>query len=247
MSPAHLPPTQIVKESFLKIQTNQDLIESRQRLGRWTAFSGLLALVGGLIVSFRWQSPSMIVVTYGALIIGMLLSSIGVYLADKWVQEPRADQALESAMKGFDDRYCLYNYLLPAEHVLTSPYGVTVFTVKRHGDRVRYVNGNWKHEQSILKRLQSISRERLGDPIQQMEGEMQNMETLLEQEFPDADIPVNGAVVFTHPDVVLHIDGAPDNVLHVKKLKNYLRRTNKQTERISDELLRDVQDALDHA
>jgi len=229
----------------LKVRTNHALIASRQRLGRWTAFTGLLILVGGLIVSFRWQSPMMIAATYIALIVGMLLSSIGVYLADKWVQEPRADQALENALKGFDGKYRLYNYVLPVEHVLVSPYGVTVFTVKRHGDTVRYINGKWKHEQSLLKRLQSLSRERLGDPIQQMERDVEQMGALLKQEFPDADIPVNGAVVFTNPNVDLHIDGTPADVLHVKKLKSYIRRAAKREERISGGLLSALQDVLD--
>lgn len=229
----------------MKVRTNQGLIESRQRLGRWAAFGGLLVLVGGLVVSFRSQAPVMIAVTYGALIVGMLLSSIGIYLADKWVQEPRADQALESAMKGFDDKYSLYNYLLPADHVLASPYGLMVFTVKRHGDTVRYVDGKWKHEQSILKRLQGLSRERLGDPIAQMEWEVERMEELLEQPFPDVDIPIDGTIVFTHPDVVLETDGAPADVLHVKKLKSYIRRADRRTHRISDDVLQDLEDVLD--
>ncbi|RME46372.1 MAG: hypothetical protein D6791_08445 [Chloroflexi bacterium] len=229
----------------MKVRTNQALIASRQRLGRWTAFSGLFVLVGGFIVSFRATTPALIGVTYVALIVGMILSSIGVYLTDKWVQEPRADQALQNAMKGFDDKYCLYNYMLPAEHVLVSPYGVTVLTVRRHGDTVRYINGRWKHEQGLLKRLQSLSRERLGDPVQQLERETAAMESLLEQELPGADIPINGAIVFTNPNVELHVDGAPADVLHVKKLKSYIRRANKRAERISDELLTELIDVLD--
>ncbi|MFQ5593666.1 MAG: nuclease-related domain-containing protein [Anaerolineae bacterium] len=229
----------------MKVRTDRALIASRQRLGSWTALGGLIILVGGLIVSFRWQTPVMIGATYIALIVGMLLSSVGIYLSDKWVQEPRADQSLETALKGFDDKYSLYNYVLPADHVLVSPHGVMVFAVKRHGDTVRYVNGKWKHQQNLLKRLQSLSRERLGDPIQQLGRDVARMEGLLGQEFPNADIPVSGAVVFTHPDVSLHIDGVPADVLHVKKLKSYIRRAIKREERISDELLGDLQEALD--
>ncbi|MFQ5855785.1 MAG: nuclease-related domain-containing protein [Anaerolineae bacterium] len=229
----------------MKVRTNHALIAGRQRLGRYAALAGLLILIGGLVTSFRWQTPTMIAITYVALIVGMILSSIGIYLADKWVQEPRADQALERAMKGFDDSYRLYNYVLPADHVLASPYGVMVFTVKRHGETVRYVNGKWKHEQSIFRKLQSLSRERLGDPIRQMEREVERLAELLDRELPDADIPISGAIVFTHPDVVLQTDGAPADVLHVKKLKSYIRRANKRTGRISDEVLRGLEDALD--
>lgn len=229
----------------MKVRTNHALIASRQRLGRYAAMAGLLILIAGLVTSFRWQTPTMIAVTYGALIAGMILSSIGIHLADKWVQEPRADQALESAMKGFDDNYCLYNYVLPVDHVLSSPYGIMVFTVKRHSGTVRYVAGKWKHEQGIFKRLQGLSRERLGDPIQQMDREVERMEELLGQQLPDADIPISGAVVFTHPDVVLQIDGAPADVLHVKKLKSYIRRADRRANRIGGAMLRDLEEVLD--
>jgi hypothetical protein len=229
----------------LKVRTNQALIESRQRLGRWAAFSGLLVLIAGLVISFRWQTPLMVAVTYATLIVGMILSSIGIYLADKWVQPPRADQALARAMKGFDDRHTLYNYVLPVDHVLASPYGLIVFTVKRHGDKVRYVDGRWKHEQSIFKKMQSLSRERLGDPVKQVTWEVERMAEWLDQHLPDTDIPVHGAIVFTNPVVELDADGVPADVLHVKKLKSYVRRADKRAGRISDETLRELEEMLD--
>lgn len=231
----------------MKARTNQSLIESRQKIGRWTALGGMLVLIGGLVVSFRaQQAPSMIAVSYGALLVGMILSSIGIYLADKWVQEPRTDEALKDALKGFDDRYTLYNYVLPADHVLASPYGLMVFAAKRHGDTVRYEDGRWRHEQGLFKRLQSISRERLGDPIREMESGVQAMEELLADELPDADVPLDGVIVFTHPDVILETGGAPADVLHVKKLKGYVRRADKRSDRISSGTLRDVEAVLDH-
>ncbi len=71
------------------------------------------------------------------------------------------------------------------------------------------------------------------------------MESLLGQELSGADIPINGAIVFTNPNVELHVDGAPADVLHVKKLKSYIRRANKRSERVSDELLAELIDVLD--
>lgn len=232
----------------MKIRTNHSLIEIRQRIGRYAAFGGMLVLIGGFIVSFRAQeTQSMILVSYAALIIGLLLSSVGIYLADKWLQEPRDDRALADAFKGFDDRYTLYNYVLPADHVLASPYGLTIFNVKRHGDTVRYADGKWKHEQSIFKKFQSLSRERLGDPIEDMEEDVERMAALLEQALPEAEVPVEGAIVFTHPDVVLETGGAPADVLHVKKLKSYIRRADRRLNRISNSVLEDVQALLDEA
>jgi len=215
-------------------------------MGRWTAFSGLLVLVGGLILSFRAQYDiRLVMITYGALIVGMLLSSIGIYLADKWVQPPRADEALTDALKGFDKRYRLYNYLLPAPHVLLSPYGLTVLTVKRHSDTVRYEGGRWKHEQSLFRKLQSLSRERLGDPVQQMEWEKSRMRKLIAAHLPDAEVPIDGVIVFTNPNVVLEVDSAPADVVHVKKLKNHIRRAHKEAPQLDSALVRQLGEILD--
>ena len=229
----------------MKVLTNYELIASRQRVGRYAALAGLLVLMAGLFISFRWQNLEMVAVSYVALIVGMLLSSIGIYLADKWVQEPRADQALAQALKGFDDRYHLYNHVLPVEHVLVSPFGVTVFTVKRQADRVIYRNGRWKHQQSLFKRLQSLSRERLGDPVKQMEAEVQRMQEFLQQHLEDVEIPVDGVVVFVNPNVQLELEGAPAEVLHVRKLKAYLRRKSKQARRLEGETYRRLVEVLD--
>ncbi len=215
-------------------------------MGRWTAFGGLLVLVGGLILSFRAQYDlRLVMLTYGALIIGMLLSSIGIYLADKWVQPPRADEALTDALKGFDKRYRLYHYLLPAPHVLLSPYGLTVLTVKRHNDTVRYENGRWKHEQSLFRKLQGLSRERLGDPVQQMEWEKSRMRDFIATHLPDAEVPIDGVIVFTNPNVVLEVDGAPADVVHVRKLKQHLRRAYKEALALDGAVVRQLGEFLD--
>ncbi len=230
----------------MRIRTNTKLIASRQRWGRWTAFSGLLVLVTGLVLSFRaTEDVRVVLAMYFTLITGILLSSIGIYLADKWIQPPRADQALANALKGFDKRYRLYNYLFPAPHVLLSPYGLTVFTVKRHGDTVRYVDGKWKHEQSLFRKFQSLSRERLGDPVRQMEWEKSVIQELIAERLPDAEVPIHGVIVFTHPDVVLQLDGVPADVIHVKKLKSYMRRIYRQASQLDGALLRELGDLLD--
>lgn len=231
----------------MKVRTDEALIASRQRFGRWAAFAGLAILIGGLVVSFRSETPAMVGVTYGALVVGMFLSSIGIYLADKWVQEPRSDQALENTLRGFDDKYTLYNYVLPAEHVLLTPYGLVVFVVKRQGDTVRYVDDSWKHEQGLFKRVQGLSRERLGDPIRQMETDIEQMNNLIDSALPAeaADIAVEGAVVFTHPDVNLETSGAPVDVMHVKKLQNYVRRVDKRQRRLKEEVRQELESVLD--
>ena len=93
----------------MKVVTDKKLVAQGQKYGKIASLVGLAVLIAGLLVSFRQMS---ILLAYGCLIVGFIISNIGIYLANKWVREPRADQALAKVLKGFDDKYTLYNLSL---------------------------------------------------------------------------------------------------------------------------------------
>ena len=86
----------------MRLTTNAKLIERQSKLARYATFGGLAILLGSLITSFM-SNTFPIAVAYGLLFVGFLLAYIGAVLANKYIKEPRADQALEKALKGFDN------------------------------------------------------------------------------------------------------------------------------------------------
>ena len=122
----------------MKIITDEVRIAKGARLGKIATFVGLGFLVAGLIISLALQETPLLWLSFGCLLAGLVISSMGTMNMNRWVREPRADQALAQGLKGFDDRYRLYNYTLPAPHVLLSPMGLYVLTAMGQDGVIRY-------------------------------------------------------------------------------------------------------------
>ena len=114
----------------MKVIINEKLVKRQAAIGKGASLIGMGALLAGLVVSYRW--PNLLTVSFGCLIVGFLLASIGTYNMNRWVKEPRADQALTKALKGLDNKHFLYHYTPLATHLLLAPSGLFVFTVKDH-------------------------------------------------------------------------------------------------------------------
>lgn len=226
----------------MQVFTNARLIKSRARIGRITSVSGLVILLIGMVVSF---TPRLVPVSFVALISGLFLSTIGITVANKWIKEPRADQVLAMGMKGLDDRHRLYNYLLPAEHVLLSPYGLFVLTVKRQEGEIRCQGERWHQAFNWQRVLGGLGGERLGNPTKENRRDVEAMRQWLAGLLPEAEVPIKGAIVFANPGAKLTIVNSPVPVVFVKKLKSFLRGASKRGKKISEELRMELERVLD--
>ncbi len=235
----------------MRVETNEALIARRARLSRVAWVIGMVVLLAGLgaslMVERRPELMNLLLIgSYACLMVGLVATTIAAYTGDRWVRQPRADQSLGRALKGLNKKYKLYNYMLPAEHVLVSPLGVTVLKVKRHEGRIEYQDGRWRHRQGLVRTFFSLSRERLGDPTRELAWEMERMRQLIQEKLPEAEVPVSGLVVFASPQADLHIVNPPLPVVPIKKLKAQLRSLGK-TYRVPDSVRHAVEQALDDA
>jgi hypothetical protein len=225
----------------LRIATNEKLIRNRSRIGQVFGMVGLGILVMGLVLSFR---PEYFIASYAALIAGILVSSIGIYNADKWIKPPRADQALETALKGLDNKHRLYNWVLPVDHVLLSPTGLTVFTIKRQEGRIEYDGQRWRHRQGLLQLISSFSRERLGNPTKELEWDVNRLHEVVDRVMPDTDVPIDGYIVFTSPKADLELADGAVPAIPVKKLKGQFKSQARRG-KLAEETRRQLEAALD--
>jgi hypothetical protein len=193
----------------MQVITNEKLIKSRARLGRIASFAGLGILLLGLVASLPNQelltSPQWMLVSFGCLIVGFLLSQVGLYHSNRWIKEPRADQVLDKILRDFGDRYHLYNYILPAPHVLLGPFGLCVIKPKHQAGLVRCEGEKCRHEIGWKRILRFFGQEELGNPIKEVQVEGEKLRGFLAQRFPD-DVPIEGVVVFTNPQVDLEVE-----------------------------------------
>jgi hypothetical protein len=210
----------------MRIIRNEKFIKQRASLGRYVSIAGLVILVVGLLISFT--TPELFYVSFLCLIIGFLCSQVGIYLANRYIRVDRPDEVLQKALKGFDDRYGLYQYTSPAGNVFLTPTNCLVFTVKLQSGSIEYRNGKWRHHVAGLKRfLGWMTQESLGNPTRDVETEISSLHRYLVKKLPDLDIPIQPVIVFGSPNAEVNAGNAPVPAVHAKKLKEWLRSTGK--------------------
>jgi hypothetical protein len=227
----------------MRLTTNEKLIERQSKIARYATFGGLAVLLGSLVTSFTGNFP--IAVAYGLLFVGFILAYIGALLANKWIKEPRADTALAKALKGLDNKYHLYNYLLPANHVLLAPTGLILFKVKSNDGKISVHDEKWSSPFRWSRLLGGMGQEPLGNPAADLRSDIDKIKKLLADRVEDAGmVPVDGYIVFSDPRAELSVENSPVPIVRVQDLKEVLRKS-KRGPVLPPKLLDGLQHALD--
>ncbi len=191
--------------------------------------AGLVILTGGMVISF--SKPELFEVSLLCLILGFGVASIGSYNVSRWVKPPRGDEVLEKALKGLSNKYQLFNYVLPSPHVLLTPFGVYVLHTKKQDGPVTYKGQNkWLQKKDMKRRFRLFfgGEQPLGNPAAEMASEVSVIQKYLSRNLADAEVPVNGAIVFLHPDVKLSVESTDLPVMIPKDLKKFLADEQKK-------------------
>jgi len=207
----------------MKIIVNDQLIARRARLGKIFTFAGLGLLLVGLIISLTMTQGSFFLISLGCLLAGIIASSIGTVNMNRWVREPRADQVLARGLKGFDDRYRLYNYSLPAPHVLLTPTAVYVLTAMLQEGQIRYEDGKWRRDFSLGRAIRFLGDEGLGRPFALADNEVLAMQRFLEQHEVADGVEIENVLVFVHPKAQVDANEPPRPVIMPKDRKRAIR------------------------
>jgi hypothetical protein len=207
---------------------NEARIERGARVGKIATFAGLGFLGAGLVISLVLQASSLIWISFVCLLLGLLVSTIGTMNMNRWVREPRADQALIQGLKGFDDRYRLYNYYLPAPHVLLSPLGLIVITAMGQDGVIRFEGGKFHRNFSVLRLLRFMAEEGMGKPFAEADDQVAAVQKLLDEEGLGDQVEIRSVVLFHNPRAELQITDPPRPVTNTKGLKKAIRKVQDQ-------------------
>ena len=213
----------------MRIISNESKIRRNARIGQVAAILGLLILLAGMIVAFRW--PNLFTYSWGALLLGFILSQVGIYFGNRWGRRPRPDEHLANALKGLDDRFSLYNWSSPVSHLLVGPAGVWILIPRSQAGKVTFEKGRWRVKGGGVLRayLNLFAQEGLGRPDLDVAAETQTMERFFKKNLPEEDQPeIQAALVFTNDQsVVEDMDEAPVPTVPVRKLKEVIRKAGK--------------------
>jgi hypothetical protein len=233
--------------------TNERLVQSRIRLGRLATLAGFLALGAGLIFSLQTQAQNQpdlaLLLSYGGLLLGLFFFSLAKYNALRFGIRPPIHEILSRELRGLDYKYRLYNYIegIPVDHLLVSPFGLTVIETRPFIGHIINRGQKWSRKGGLFRILQFLSEGALGNPSRDAQRGVQAVRALLAERLGAeraAAVPVEGVVVFTHPRVVLEVTDPVVPVLHVRELRAHLRRPNGRT-RLPLDLQRQVVQVFD--
>lgn len=225
----------------MKVILDYQILHRRARLSHIASLGGLLILLGSVALSL-WQ-PSWNTISAIMLFTGFAVSVTGIYYANRWVKKPRPEEVLNEALKGLNDQYRLYHYVLPCDHLLLTPSSLVVIETVALEGYFSYHDGHWKQNWTFSRALRFFVEEKLGDPTARAISCSQMMKEHLVDKIPEAQkIDARAIVVFTNPYAELDIEKAPITICKPNKLR---RRLNGEKKKISIDLMKQVQVELD--
>lgn len=226
----------------MKVITNEKLIKKNGRLGQVATISGLLVLVGGMFISFRY--PNFAGFAWVALLVGFALSQLGLYFGNRWGRHPRPDEHIDSGLKGLNDQYSIYHYYTPAAHLLVGPSGLWVIMPYYQVGNIVYEKGRWRQKGGgfMQRYLRAFAQEGLGRPDIEAPAEAEAVSRFLKKKLPEKTFPDPRTIlVFTNDKASLEVDGAPIPTLPLKKLKDAIRKSAKENP-LTPEQLTEIND-----
>ncbi|HUF38929.1 MAG TPA: hypothetical protein VMN57_10425 [Anaerolineales bacterium] len=212
----------------MRIVTNETHIRKYARAGQITSLAGLLLLVAGLVISF--VRPEQVPLSLAALLLGFALSQVGIFLGNRYARSPRADQALNAALKGVDRQHTLYHYIAPTPHFLAGPTGMWILIPKPQRGRITYEKRRWRQRGGVfLSYLRIFAQEGIGRPDLEIGAEIDTLKKFLKKELPELEFPdPNPVLVFTNPRAEIAADDAPVPTVPISVLKHAVRDQAKQ-------------------
>jgi hypothetical protein len=211
----------------MKTITNEKLIYNRRRIGQVATFVSLGILGIGLYMSFK---PELMSYSFAALIVGFLLSQLGIYYGGRWGRSPRPDEVISQALKGLDNKYTLYHYISAVNHLLVGPAGIWILMPFHQGGTITYdkSKGRWKQKGGNMY-LKIFAQESLGRPDMDAKTQSSAIQKFIDNKLPEIDlVKPQTILIFSNEKAEISISDSPIPTLTVDKLKDFIRRTAKQ-------------------
>ncbi len=226
----------------MKIIKNEKLINRNSKIGQWTSLGALVVLGAGMYISFtrpEWFTYSVLF-----LIIGFILTQVGMYMGNRWGRSPRPDEKLDAGLKGLHSEFNLYHYATPASHLLVGPNGIWAILPFHQKGKIEFSKNRWRLSGGgvIQMYMRVFGQEGIGRPELEANTEMESVKKFLAKKMEEANIPeVRSLLVFTSDEVELIPGESPIPAMKLKQLKEFLRQQSKNRT-LSSKQISDITD-----
>lgn len=220
----------------MKIVSNEKLIRRNKKIGQVLTMGALVILAIGLYFSFT--KPEMITVTFGALLVGFLMTQVGTFYGNRWGRSPRPDETLSSNLKGLEDKYTLYHYTAGVSHLLTGPTGIWALIPISAGGTITYDESKERFRQKGGNfYLKIFGQDSIGRPELDAQYTLTDLKKSFKKNVAEIELPEPQALlVFTNPKAVVEVNDPPIPAIAVEKLKEFIRKQPKASTEVLESI-----------
>jgi hypothetical protein len=213
----------------MKIIKNEKLIKRNGTIGQWTTLGGIGVLALALYLNFT--RPDLVFYTTASLIVGFILTQVGMYFSSRWGRSPRPDELLDAALKGLPGDMTIYHYISPVPHLLIGTAGMWILQPYHQRGKVTYTKNRWRLSGGgFMQAYMSIfGQEGLGRPDTEVANGIDMVRNYFKKRSDEIELPeVHAALVFTNDQAEIDTQDAPIPVLKLKQLKDFFRQKTKE-------------------
>jgi len=229
----------------MKIIKNEKLIQRNGKIGGWLSIGALAVLGGGMYISFT--KPEWFVYSLVCLVLGFILTQIGMYMSTRWGRSPRPDEKIDTSLKGLHSEFNLYHYSSPVSHLLIGPAGIWVLLPYQQAGAAYFEKKRWKVKGGGFMQayMRIFGQEGIGRPDIEAETETALVKKFLAKHLEENAIPeVKAVMVFTHDQVEVEAGESPVPAMKLKRLKEFLREESK-TRKLTSMQIQQINQALE--
>jgi len=212
----------------MKIIKNEKLIKRNSIIGQWLSLGALGVLGLGMYISFT--KPDLFTYSLICLLIGFIMTQVGMYMGTRWGRSPRPNEKLDSGLKGTHAEFTLYHYETPAAHLLVGPAGIWVLLPYHQRGKISFEKNRWKMKGGgfLQGYMRIFGQEGIGRPDIDAENEVITMRKFFRKNMDGSTIPeINAILVFTSDEVELDASESPVPAMRLKQLKEFIRQRAK--------------------
>jgi DNA-binding transcriptional regulator of glucitol operon len=226
---------------------NERLIKRNGRIGQWMSLGALAVLAVAIYLSVKY--PDLFLYSIVAMVVGFLMTQVGLSFSNRWGRSPRPDEQLDAALKGLPADTTIYHYVAAAPHLLVGPMGLWILLPYHQRGRIRFEKNRWRLSGGgfMQSYMRIFGQEGIGRPDLEAAYQVESLTKQLSQAMGDGTAPqVNAALVFSSQDIEIDGGESPLPALPIKKVKDFMRQ--KMRESTAPALLiRQVKEALPQA
>ncbi|MBC7878224.1 MAG: hypothetical protein H7Y59_13720 [Anaerolineales bacterium] len=209
----------------MKIIKNEKLITRNGKIGQYTSIGALVVLGAGMYISFK--KPEFFIYSMLSLVVGFIMTQIGMYMGNRWGRSPRPDEKIDSGLKGLHSEFNMYHYASPVSHLLVGPSGVWVLIPYHQQGKISYTKNRWKMSGGgfLQGYMRIFGQESIGRPDIDAENEVRTLNKFFAKKLDGTFTPeIKPILVFTNDKVELDVSDSPIPAMKLKQLKEFMRQ-----------------------